>query len=101
MTWFKRFVIALPIAVAAVLTALSRLANPLHLRLEKVAGYGFLFFYPWAWLLDHDWFGHTHRPWLQSLIAYAIILWIPAMLYSGCLALLFRILEVMNGRIRR
>lgn len=101
MIWVKRFLVALPIAVAAILTVLNSFADRLQLHNNKVAGYSFLFFYPWAWLVDHDWLGHDHSRWLQSLIAYATILWIPAMLYSGCLVLLLRVLTPVLGRIRR
>lgn len=92
MIWVKRFFVALPMAIAAVLTVLTILADRLHFHLEKVAGLGFVFFYPWAWLLDHDWFGHNHSRSVQVILAYALILWIPAMLYSGCIVLLFRFL---------
>lgn len=104
MLWFKRFLVALPLAVAAVLTVLNFLAYPLHLPLwpQKIAGLGFLFPHPWAWLLDHDWFGYQGlRPPAQLIIAYAIFFWIPAMLYSGCVVLLFRGLMPTLGRIRR
>jgi hypothetical protein len=104
MLWFKRFLVALPMAVAAVLTVLNFLAYPLHLPLwpEKVAGFGFLFFYPWAWLLDHDWFGYQGPlPLAQLIISYAIFCWIPAILYSGCVVLVFRFLTSTLGRIRR
>jgi hypothetical protein len=103
MPWFKRLLVAFPMAVAAVLTVLNFLAYPLHLPLwpEKIAGFGFLFFYPWAWLLDHDWFGDLHSGWLQLIIAYAIFQWIPAILYSGCVVLMFRFLTSTLGRIRR
>jgi hypothetical protein len=103
MLWFKRFLVALPMAVAAVLTVLNLLAYPYRLpwHPEKVAGFVFLFFYPWAWLLDHDRFGDLHSGWLQLIIAHAISLWIPAILYSGCVVLVFRFLTSTLGRIRR
>lgn len=105
MLWFQRFLVALPMAVAAVLTVLNFLAYPLHLRFagaNRVAGLGFLFFHPWAWLLDHDWFGsHGPLPLAQLIIAYAVFLWIPAILYSGCVVLMFRFLTLTLGRIRR
>src|SRR5712692_4990081 len=57
---------------------------------EHVAGYGFLFATPWAWLLDHPrWLGNVHNRSLMALIGYVLFLWIPASLYSGCLWLLF------------
>ena len=103
MLSFKRFLVALPMAVAAVLTVLNLLAYPFGLpwHPEKVAGFGFSFFYPWAWLLDHDWFGDLHGGWLQLTIACAIFQWIPAILYSGCVVLMFRFLTSSLGRIRR
>jgi hypothetical protein len=76
MLWFKRFLVALPIAVAAVLKVLNLLAYPFRLpwHAEKVSRFVFLFFYPWAWLLDHDWFGDLHTGWLQLIIAPTIFL---------------------------
>jgi hypothetical protein len=103
MLWFKRFLAALPMAIAAVLTVLNLLAYPFGLpwHSEKVAGFGFLFSYPWTWLLDHDWFGYVHSRSLQLIIGYATFFWIPAMLYSGCVVLLFKFLIPTLGRIRR
>lgn len=57
MVWIRRTLVSIPFAVAGLLTILTSLADRLHLRIEHLAGYGFLFFAPWAWLLDHDWFG--------------------------------------------
>lgn len=104
MLWLKRSLVALPLAVAAVLTVLNFLAYPLRLPLwpEKVATSGFLFFLPWAWLLDHDWFAYQGPLPLHLLIIYyAIYCWIPAILYSGCVVLVFRFLTSTVGRIRR
>jgi hypothetical protein len=103
MLWSKRFLVALPMAVAAVLTVLNLLSYPFRLpwHPEKVSECVFLFFYPWAWLLDHDWFGDLHSGWLQSIISCAIVLWIPAILYCGCVVLMFRFLTSTLGRIRR
>ncbi len=53
-------------------------------------GIGFLFGTPWAWLLDRGWVPDYHHHSMQLLFGYAIILWIPALLYSGCLWLLLR-----------
>lgn len=104
MLWFKRFFVALPMAVAAVLTVLNFLAYPLRLPLwpEKVATSGFLFFRPWAWLLDHPhWFDYVHSRWLEWIIADATFAWIPAILYSGALVLVFSFLTPTLERIRR
>jgi len=90
MVWIKRFLITLPFAIAAVLNVLVIVADRFHLHREHVAGYGFLFSTPWAWLLDHPgWFPNVHNRLLMAAMSYAVILWIPAGLYSGCLWLLF------------
>lgn len=100
IAWLRRIILAVPFAVAAALTVLVSFADRLHLRLERVAGYGFLFATPWAWLLDHDWFGHAHSRWVEWLISNAVILWIPALLYFACLWLLLRVLGLLARRVR-
>jgi hypothetical protein len=101
MIWTRRLLIALPFVVAGVLMVLMSVADRLHLHRERIAGYGFLFATPWAWLLDHDWFGSVHPRWLEAVITYAIILWLPALLYSGCLWLLIRALRFGANRLSR
>ena len=96
----RRMLLAVPFATATVLTVLISFSDRLHLRSERIAGYGFAFGTPWGWLLDHDWFGHIHSRWVESLITYAVLLWIPALLYSACLWLLLRVLEFRAGRVR-
>jgi hypothetical protein len=91
MAWFRRVLLMVPFAIAAVLNVLMLNADRLHLHREHIAGYGFLFGAPWAWLLDRGWV-HVpdyHHHTMQLLFGYAIILWTPALLYSGCLWLLF------------
>jgi hypothetical protein len=100
MTWLRRILLALPFAAATVLTVLISSSDRFHLRSERIAGFGFLFATPWAWLLDHDWFGSVHSRWVESLITYAVVLWIPALLYFACLWLLLRVLGLIAGRIR-
>src|SRR2546421_315678 len=90
MIWTKRILLALPFAAAAALTVLINVADRLHLRREHIAGYGFLFATPWAWLLDRGWFGDVRSRWAQEFIAYAVILWIAALVLSGCLSLFLR-----------
>jgi len=65
MIWTKRILLALPFAAAAALTVLINVADRLHLRREHIAGYGFLFATPWAWLLDRGWFGDVRSRWAQ------------------------------------
>jgi hypothetical protein len=98
MRWIRRLLIALPLAIACVLNVLMIAANRFHLHREHIAGYGFLFATPWAWLLDRGWFGNVHNRSLEALFGYAVILWIPAVLYSGCLWLLVVGLKSFAGR---
>jgi len=90
MAWFRRMLLALPFAIAAALNVLMLNADRLHLRREHVAGLGFLFGTPWVWLLDRGWAPDYHHHRMQLLFGYAIILWIPALLYSSCLWFLLR-----------
>jgi hypothetical protein len=100
MAWARRLVLALPFAIAALLNVLVKIARPLHWRSEHIAGYCFLFGTPWGWLLDRGWFGQFHTGWLGNLMTLLILLWIPALLYSGCLWLLMRVSRVAIGRMR-
>ena len=98
MTWLRRILLAVPFATATVLTILIGCADRFHLRSQRIAGYGFLFGTPWAWLLDHDWYGNVHSSWVESLIIYAVVLWIPALLYFTCLWLLLSGLRLLAGQ---
>ena len=89
MAWFRRVLLTLPFAIAAVLNVLMLNADRFHIRGQHIAGYCFLFGALWAWLLDRGWVSDYHHHRMQLLFGYAIILWIPALLYSGCLWLLF------------
>jgi hypothetical protein len=100
MTWARRILLAVPFALATVLTVLISCADRLHLRGQRMAGYGFAFGTPWAWLLDRGWLGDVHSRFLQMLSVYAVILWIPAILYSACLWLLVRLVELGARRVR-
>src|SRR5215475_13679042 len=99
MSWARRGLLALPFAVAALLNVLIIISEPLHWRIHHVEGYFFLFGTPWAWLLDRGWVGYIHSGWAEALVVYAVILWIPAFLDSGCLWLLMRILRFYAERI--
>ena len=50
MIWIKRALLALPFGIAAALNLLAIIARPMHWHTEHIAGYGFLFATPWAWL---------------------------------------------------
>jgi hypothetical protein len=93
MIWIRRALLSLPFVIAAALNVLVCFARQLNIRPERVAGYGFLFASPWAWIVDHDWFGYVHSRWFGSLITYATILWLPALMYSAVVWAVFRLFE--------
>jgi hypothetical protein len=99
MGWTRRLLVAFPFAIACVLNVLMIAADRLHLHREHIAGYGFLFASPWGWVLDFGWFPNIHNRWLRVLSGYAVILWVPAALYSGCLWLL--LVGLRNWSARR
>src|SRR5580700_11847665 len=96
MVWMRRMFIAFPFIIAATLTVLMSTVSRVHA--QRVSGYGFLFGAPWAWLLDRGWLGNVHSRWVEALIAYTLLLWIPALLYSACLWLLLRGFEFLAHR---
>jgi len=67
MAWFRRVLLTVPFAIAAVLNVLMLNADRFHLRREHIAGYGFLFGTPWAWLLDRGWVPDYHHHNMQLL----------------------------------
>ena len=69
----------------------------LHLRLDYIARYGFVFSGPWAWLVnlaDITNRMNVHNRWLGGVIWYVALLWIPAVLYSVCVWLLLVVLRI-------
>ena len=99
MIVFKRLLFAAPFVIAATLTLIINLADCLHLRGEPVAGLAFMFGTPWAWLLDNG-IPLFHSRLLNALITNAVVLWIPALLYTACLWGIFRIFEKLRRRIQ-
>jgi hypothetical protein len=99
MSSTKRLLLALPLGIAAVLNILLLSVNRQHG--QHVAGFCFLFLAPWAWLLDHRWFGAIHNRWLHDLLGYTQLLWIPAALYSCCIWLVFVGLKIVTSPTRR
>ena len=97
MRWIKRFLLTLPFAIAVVLTVLMASADQFHLHREHIAGYGFLFGSPWAWLLDRPGLFAVHNRKLIALSGYVVILWIPAALYSACIWLVFAAIRKFRG----
>ena len=101
MTWERRLLLAFPFAIAGILTTLMSIGERLQLHRERVAGFGFLFAAPWAWLIERLWVGNFQSPVLKTLVGYAVIFWIPALLYSGCLWLLLRGFGLLTRRHSR
>jgi hypothetical protein len=89
MHWMRRLLIGFPFAIAATLDGLLLAAERFHWRTEHFAGYCFLFATPWTWLLDWGWIPIPHNRVLQHVVGSAVLLWIPAALYSACLWLVF------------
>jgi hypothetical protein len=94
--------IAVPFAIAALLNVLMLGVEHLHLRLDYIASYGFVFSGPWVWLVNFA--DITNRlnvqnRWLGGFIAYLALLWIPAVLYSACVWLLLVILGIAVRRL--
>jgi len=96
MIWIKRLLLVLPFVIAALLNILTAVSDRFQLRREHIAAYGFLFSSPWAWLLD--WVPNPHNGTLQGLTTNLIVLWVPAVLYSACLWLLFRGIRSVRAR---
>jgi len=101
MTWRSRIILGIPFVIAASLNVLDIIARPLHWRGEHIDGYCFLFLAPWSWLLDNGWIGPVNNKWLDQVIAFTIILWVPALLYSGCLWLLIWTSKTVVRRLHR
>jgi hypothetical protein len=100
MSWVRPGLLALPFAVAGVMNVLAVISRWVHLRPDHIAAHMFLFGAPWAWLLDRGWVGSMHSRWADAMVGYAVLLWIPAFLYSGCLRLLMRIFRFPADRVR-
>jgi hypothetical protein len=69
----------------------------LHLRLNYIARYGFVFSGPWLWLegiADITNHVNVQNGWLRGFLAYVALLWIPAVLYSVCVWLLLVVLGI-------
>ena len=99
MVWTRRILLGLPVAMASVLTLLISVSDRFHLNRQHIAGYCFLFGTPWAWLLDRNWFPNVQSHWLNSLIGFAVMLWIPALLYTTSLWIVFRALQALRHRV--
>jgi hypothetical protein len=89
--------IAIPLEVAGLLNVLMVGVEYLHLHLDYIARYGFIFAGPWGRFVDIA--DITNRvsvqnEWLRGLISYVALLWIPAVLYSVCVWLLLAVITI-------
>ena len=101
-SWTSRFLIAVPLAIAALLNALMVGVDHLHLRLAYIARYGFVFSGPWVRLVNAaNITNHLNvqNRWLGGFITYVALLWIPALLYSVCVWLLLVVLRIAARRL--
>jgi hypothetical protein len=98
MTWARRMLVALPLALAFILNTLMVAAIHLGWYRERIAGYGFLFATPWLWAFDPVCFRNGNRL-LGPFIGYAVVLWIPAVLYSGYLWLFLVTIKGIAARL--
>ena len=101
-SWTNRLLIAVPFAIAALLNAIMVGVEHLHLRLDYIARYGFVFCGPWAWLVNFADITnrlHVQNRWLAGFITYVALLWIPAVLYSVCVWLLLVFLGIAARRL--
>ena len=98
MILLRRLVLAIPFLIAAILTLLGSLVDWLHLSREHTAGYAFLFSAPWGWVIDHIWFGTMPIRWVDQVVGYVMVLWVPAFLYSLCLWGLLRGISAVTRR---
>jgi len=101
-SWTKRLLVAVPFTIAALLNAIMVGVEHLHLRLAYIARFWIVFSGPWAWLVNFA--DITNRlnlqnRWLRGFIAYVVLLWIPAILYSVCVWLLLVILGIAARRL--
>src|SRR5260370_1900550 len=102
-SWTNRLLIAVPLVIAALLNALMLGVEHLHLRLDYIARYGFVFFGPWVWpaanvadIADHL---NGQNPRLGGFLWYVAILWIPSVLYSLWVLLLLVVLRIAARRL--
>jgi type IV secretory pathway TrbD component len=103
-SWTSRLLIAVPFTIAALLNAVMVGVEHLHLRLDFIARYGFIFSGPWVRLVNA--FNITNHSsfqngWLRGFIFFVALLWIPAFLYSVCVWLLLVALGFAARRLLR
>jgi hypothetical protein len=100
--WAERFLILVPTAIAALLTGIMFGVEFLHLPLNYIVRYVFVFYGPWARLGDISYIAdhvHIHNERLAEFAIDRALVWIPAVLYSVCLLSLLVVLRITSRRI--
>ena len=92
----RQTVAALPFVIAGILNAVVIANDFLKVRREPIAGLCFLFATPWGWLLDRGWLGSVHN----RTAFFAVLLWLPAVLYSVCLRFILLAVEFAISRVK-
>jgi hypothetical protein len=93
MRWAKRILLPIPFVIAAALNFAMWASDHYHWQGQHVWRYGFLFGLPWARVLGEIWVPNPRSHALQVLLGYALVLWIPAALYCGCLWIVLRVVQ--------
>jgi len=91
MRWLKPLLLALPFALAAALNVLLWASDHYHWRILLITHYAFLFGTPWGHLLGELPIPNPRSHFLQLLLGYSLVLWVPAALYCACLWIALRI----------
>ena len=68
-SWANRLLVAIPFAIAALLNAVMVGVEHLHLRLDYIARYGFVFSGSWLWLEGVSVTNHVKNGWLRGFLA--------------------------------
>jgi hypothetical protein len=93
MRWAKRILLPIPFVIAAALNVAMWASDRYHWHGQHVWRYAFLFGMPWARLLGEIWVPNPRSHVLQVFLGYALVLWIPAAFYSGCVWIVLRIVQ--------
>jgi hypothetical protein len=88
--------LAMPLLAAAAINVLHAYSVELYLKREHIAGYAFLFAFPWGWVIRvidrlPD-VGSNHRT-LSIILSYVYILWVPAVLDSVSIFAIFKLID--------
>jgi hypothetical protein len=91
--WLKARLLAFPFAIAGALNLLMWVSDRYHWHGALVSHYAFFFGLPWARLLGEIWVPNPRSHFLQALLGYALVFWIPAALYCGCVWIVLRVIQ--------